>query len=133
MQGDGNFVIYDDSDQKALLCRALKDMGLNDASYPPKLVLSLLSGVRTEEARPLTWDHIFLETKDGIPPHVAVWRSVRKHGETKTRKTENRMRSTMAPEMSAEPITERGSCQPSAADVDQQKLLGAGVPAELIW
>jgi integrase len=39
------------------------------------LVLSLLSGVRTEEARPLTWDHVFLETKDCIPPHVAVWRS----------------------------------------------------------
>ncbi|MGW1268320.1 site-specific integrase [Streptomyces sp. NPDC002491] len=50
-------------------------------------MLSLLSGVRTEEARPVTWDHIFLETKDGIPPHVAVWRSVRKHGETKTRKS----------------------------------------------
>ncbi|WP_323136053.1 site-specific integrase [Streptomyces sp. NBC_01481] len=51
------------------------------------LVLSLLSGVRTEEARPLTWDHVFLETKDGVPSHVAVWRSVRKHGETKTRKS----------------------------------------------
>ncbi|NGO14073.1 site-specific integrase [Streptomyces sp. HC44] len=51
------------------------------------LVLSLLSGVRTEEARPLTWDHVFLETKEGVPPHVAVWRSVRKHGETKTRKS----------------------------------------------
>jgi integrase len=51
------------------------------------LVLSLLSGVRTEEARPLTWDHVFLTTEDGIPPHVAVWRSVRKHGETKTRKS----------------------------------------------
>ncbi|MFF7980213.1 tyrosine recombinase XerC [Streptomyces sp. NPDC007901] len=51
------------------------------------LVVSLLSGVRTEEARPLTWDHVFLETEDGIPPHVAVWRSVRKHGETKTRKS----------------------------------------------
>ncbi|MFC8201235.1 tyrosine recombinase XerC [Streptomyces sp. NPDC057298] len=51
------------------------------------LVLSLLSGVRTEEARPLTWDHVFLETEDGVPPHVAVWRSVRKHGETKTRKS----------------------------------------------
>ncbi|MGW1143075.1 site-specific integrase, partial [Streptomyces zhihengii] len=51
------------------------------------LVLSLLSGVRTEEARPLTWDHVYLETEDGVPPHVAVWRSVRKHGETKTRKS----------------------------------------------
>ncbi|MHA5050284.1 site-specific integrase [Streptomyces sp. SD15] len=51
------------------------------------LVLSLLSGVRTEEARPLTWDHVFLETKGDVPSHVAVWRSVRKHGETKTRKS----------------------------------------------
>jgi integrase len=51
------------------------------------LVLSLLSGVRTEEAGPLTWDHVFPDTKDGIPPHVAVWRSVRKHGDTKTRKS----------------------------------------------
>ncbi len=51
------------------------------------LVLPLLSGVRTEEARPLTWDHVFLEATDGIPPHVAVWRSVRKHGETRTRRS----------------------------------------------
>ncbi|MEV6535986.1 site-specific integrase [Streptomyces sp. NPDC051639] len=51
------------------------------------LVVSLLSGVRTEEARPLTWDHVFLSPQDGVPPHVAVWRSVRKRGETKTRKS----------------------------------------------
>ncbi|MFH9578507.1 tyrosine-type recombinase/integrase [Streptomyces globisporus] len=51
------------------------------------LVLSLLGGVRTEEARPLTWDHVYLNPEDGIPPHVAVWRSVRRHGETKTRKS----------------------------------------------
>jgi len=51
------------------------------------LVLSLLGGVRTEEAQPLTWDHVYLTLEDGIPPHVAVWRSVRRHGETKTRKS----------------------------------------------
>ncbi|MFD6414995.1 tyrosine recombinase XerC [Streptomyces sp. NPDC060194] len=51
------------------------------------LVLSLLSGVRTEEARPLTWDHVYLTPEDGVAPHVAVWRSVRRHGETKTRKS----------------------------------------------
>ncbi|WP_308369754.1 tyrosine-type recombinase/integrase [Streptomyces sp. McG3] len=51
------------------------------------LVLSLLGGVRTEEARPLTWDHVYLSPEDGIPPHVAVWRSVRRYGETKTRKS----------------------------------------------
>ncbi|MFG2195768.1 site-specific integrase [Streptomyces sp. NPDC048639] len=43
--------------------------------------------MRTEQARPLTWDHVFLETEDGVRPHIAVWRSVRKHGETKTRKS----------------------------------------------
>ncbi|WP_371645971.1 site-specific integrase [Streptomyces mirabilis] len=51
------------------------------------LVVSLLSGVRTEEARPLTWDHVYLSPQEAVPPHVAVWRSVRKHGETKTRKS----------------------------------------------
>ncbi|PTH83223.1 site-specific integrase [Streptomyces sp. A244] len=67
------------------------------------LVLSLLSGVRTEEARPLTWDHVFLETTDGIPPHVAVWRSVRKHGETKTRKSR---RTIALPKMVVEVLDE---------------------------
>ncbi|MFB1046312.1 site-specific integrase [Streptomyces chrestomyceticus] len=67
------------------------------------LVLSFLGGVRTEEARPLTWDHVFLETKDGIPPHVAVWRSVRKHGETKTRKSR---RTIALPKMVVEVLEE---------------------------
>ncbi|MGW2325692.1 site-specific integrase [Streptomyces sp. NPDC001700] len=67
------------------------------------LVLSFLSGVRTEEARPLTWDHVFLDTKDGIPPHVAVWRSVRKHGETKTRKSR---RTIALPKMVVEVLEE---------------------------
>ncbi|MDX2706378.1 site-specific integrase [Streptomyces sp. PA03-6a] len=49
------------------------------------IVLSLLIGVRTEEARPLTWDHVHLTPSDGTPAHVEVWRSVRKHGDTKTR------------------------------------------------
>ncbi|MFF7675724.1 tyrosine recombinase XerC [Actinacidiphila glaucinigra] len=49
------------------------------------IVLSLLIGVRTEEARPLTWDHVHLAPPDGTPAHVEVWRSVRRHGDTKTR------------------------------------------------
>ena len=51
------------------------------------LVLSLMTGVRTEEARELTWSHVHLDPPEGIPPHVAVWRSVRKGGETKTKKS----------------------------------------------
>ena len=46
------------------------------------VVLSLLSGVRTEEARAITWDEVDL--KAGT---VAVLRSVRVKGDTKTRKS----------------------------------------------
>ncbi|MFC4468852.1 tyrosine recombinase XerC [Streptomyces xiangluensis] len=55
------------------------------------IVLSLLTGGRTEELRPLTWDHVDLEgapdADPPIPPHIAVWRSVRASGDTKTRKS----------------------------------------------
>ena len=46
------------------------------------VVLSLLSGVRTEEARAITWDEVDL--KAGT---VAVYRSVPVKGDTKTRKS----------------------------------------------
>ena len=46
------------------------------------VVLSLLSGVRTEEARALIWDEVDL--KAGT---VAVYRSVRAKGDTKIRKS----------------------------------------------
>lgn len=42
-------------------------------------VLSLLAGVRTEEARALRWDHVDLDgdpdADSPVPPHVDVWRS----------------------------------------------------------
>ena len=50
-------------------------------------VLSLLTGVRTEEARALTWDRVHLKQEGELPPHIEVWRSVRKGGDTKTRKS----------------------------------------------
>jgi integrase len=44
------------------------------------IVLCLLTGCRTEEARALRWDHVDLDgepdAEPPIPPHVAVWRSV---------------------------------------------------------
>ncbi|MET0996840.1 MAG: tyrosine-type recombinase/integrase [Mycobacterium sp.] len=46
------------------------------------IVLSLLTGARTEELRALTWSHVDL---DGEPPSVQLWRSVREGGDTKTR------------------------------------------------
>ena len=51
------------------------------------VILSLLTGIRTEEARALTWDHVHLDGLDGVPPHVEVWRSVRRKGDTKTPKS----------------------------------------------
>jgi hypothetical protein len=35
----------------------------------------------------LTWDRVHLEAEGELPPHVEVWRSVRKGGDTKTRKS----------------------------------------------
>ncbi len=43
------------------------------------IVLCLLTGVRSEEARALTWDHVDLDAGT-----IMVWRSVRAHGDTKT-------------------------------------------------
>jgi len=55
------------------------------------LVVSLTTGIRTEEARALRWDHVTLdENLTGevpVPPHAAVWRSVRAHGDVKTAKS----------------------------------------------
>ena len=55
------------------------------------VVVSLLTGPRTEELRALTWDHVDLKGKPDIeppiPPHIAVWRSVRAGADTKTRKS----------------------------------------------
>jgi integrase len=55
------------------------------------IVVALLTGARTEELRALTWDHVFLkrdpDADPSIPPYIAVWRSVRAGGDTKTRKS----------------------------------------------
>jgi integrase len=55
------------------------------------ITLSLLCGLRTEEARALRWAHVDLDGDPAaappVPPHVAVWRSVRAHGETKTERS----------------------------------------------
>lgn len=56
------------------------------------IVTSLLGGVRTEEARPLTWSHVHIPSEGRTAnasrkPHIDVWRSVRIGGDTKTRKS----------------------------------------------
>src|ERR1700689_3477359 len=70
--------------------------GLKDVRRPAELmhayiVLSLLAGIRTEEARALRWAHVALDGDPAatppVPPHVAVWRSVRTHGDPKTERS----------------------------------------------
>ena len=55
------------------------------------IVLCLLTGCRAEEARALRWDHVDLDgdanADPPVPPRVAVWRSVRSHGDVKTQKS----------------------------------------------
>ncbi|MGC5012998.1 site-specific integrase [Streptosporangium sp. DT93] len=53
------------------------------------VVLSLLIGARTEELRAPVWSEVNLDGKPGTgtPPWIAVWRSVREGGDTKTRKS----------------------------------------------
>jgi len=84
--------------------------GLKDVRRPAALmyayiILSLLIGVRTEEARALRWDHVDLDgnphANPPVPPHVAVWRSVRVHGETKT---ERSRRTLGLPQMAVEAL-----------------------------
>jgi integrase len=53
-----------------------------ETSLHAYVVLSLFTGMRPEEVRALRWDHVDLDA-----PTVAVWRSVRLHGGTKTEKS----------------------------------------------
>ncbi len=63
------------------------------------IALCLATGIRTEEARALRWEHVDFGDPVANPPvpaSAAVWRSVRSHGDTKTEKS----RRTLAlPEM----------------------------------
>jgi integrase len=71
------------------------------------VILSLTTGIRTEEARALRWDHVDLDgnpdASPPVPPHVDVWRSVRAHGDTKTKKSR---RSLGLPRMAVEVLRE---------------------------
>jgi integrase len=74
------------------------------------VVLSLLVGLRTEEARALRWDHVHLDADSGLPPRVDVWRSVRAHGDVKTSKSR---RSLALPTMAVAALTEHRERQAS--------------------
>jgi integrase len=59
------------------------------------VTLSILIGARPEELRALRWEHVDLdgspESVPPVPPSISVLRSVRKHGDTKTRKSRRRL------------------------------------------
>jgi len=80
-------------DQAAAVLEAAKGTRLE--AY---VVISLLTGIRTEEARALRWDHVDIDAGT-----IAVWRSVRAGGDTKTGKS----RRTLAlPQRAAEALRE---------------------------
>ena len=72
--------------QAEALMAASKDSRLH--AY---IALCLTTGIRTEEARELRWDHLDLDGNPDadppIPASAAVWRSVRAHGDVKTEKS----------------------------------------------
>jgi integrase len=97
-------------EQAVALIRAARPYGLY--AY---VVLSLLVGIRTEEARALRWDHVDVDGHPGadppVPPHVDVWRSVRAHGDTKTKKSR---RSLGLPRMAVDVLREHQERQAAA-------------------
>jgi integrase len=78
---------------------ALLGVAKDDDYLGAYVILSLTTGIRTEEARALRWDHVDLDgdPRAGVPPHMAVWRSVRAGNDTKT----ERSRRTLALPQSA--------------------------------
>jgi len=61
-----------------------------DARIHAYIALCLATGIRTEEARALRWEHVNFGDPGAFPPvsaSAAVWRSVRAHGDTKTEKS----------------------------------------------
>jgi integrase len=73
------------------------------------IVLCLMTGVRSEEARALTWEHVDLDAGT-----IMVWRSVRAHGDTKTARSR---RTLKLPEIAVEAL--RAQKRRQAAERDR--------------
>src|SRR5215467_14960460 len=69
-------------------------------------------GSRYARLRALTWEHVDLDgdpaANPPVPPHVAVWRSVRAHGDTKTERSK---RTLAMPEFVADALREHRAQQ----------------------
>ena len=81
------------------------------------IVLSLLTGARTEELRALTWAHVDLigrpDDDPPTPPSIELWRSVREGGDTKTRLSR---RTLSLPYMCVEALTSHQQSQKKSRD-----------------
>ena len=85
------------------------------------VLVSLLTGARTEELRVLTWSHVDLtgnpHADPPVLPHMRVWRSLRAGGDTKTR---NSRRTLALPERCVEALNEQRQRQGA-----QRRLAGS--------
>jgi integrase len=93
-------------------------------------LLSLCTGIRTEEARALRWEHVDIGDPDSEPPRipsVAVWRSVRAKGDTKT----TRSRRTLAlPQLAVAALKAlHESAEPDARDLVFRSATGRALEA----
>jgi integrase len=70
----------------------------------PYIVVSLLSGIRTEEIRALRWEHVHLDDRPESVRYIDVWRADRAGGDTKTRKSR---RSLRLPDLCAEALVKQ--------------------------
>jgi integrase len=70
------------------------------------VVLLLTTGIRPEEARALRWDHLDLDTRT-----MAIWRSDRAGGDTKTPKSR---RTLKLPQIAVDALRERKTAQAAA-------------------
>ncbi len=89
----------------------------NGSTMGAYVLLSLLTGARTEELRALTWSHVDLAGRPHadppVLPHMMVWRSVRATGDTKTRTS----RRTLAlPQRCVDALHEQETRQIAARD-----------------
>ena len=71
------------------------------------IALCLLTGVRSEEARALTWEHVDLHAGT-----ARCWRSVRAHGDTKT---ERSRRTLKLPQIAVEALRAQCGARPRSA------------------
>ncbi len=96
------------------------------------VTVSLLTGARTEELRPLIWSHVDLDGDPGadppVLPHLMVWRSVRSGGDTKTKRSR---RSLALPRRAVDALREQRDRQAGEPRVDNDLVFASEVGTEL--